>query len=390
MLYSPRMQGNAYPFRPTSDEFQSDALCDGQFLTDNAQFHPSKRSHSRGSRPRVADGFVQSSDISNPRSFSVPKRVYGYRRGDDMPAMQDSVLATDPDSGNNQIAGQVMGRYLPKALVRANGLGRTRSLCKSEVDAMNAAENSRITRTSSSKSSARHGSIGGKTPVVMTLQRPNLGKLFACEESPSVSRSVACTAVEFHHLHAEVGIASTKFPQLIENYHLPASTDVPDSVVVCTSAAYRHTDGLEVTHSGFSLKDSYGNSLKFADPKTMFTSNTSTDEECVREPSSFSSPMPMNDERWAGPAYSNSPPPSSLPFPKFSIQQLRTSSLEIPLSDFEPSEEAVGSGSQSAPATPSRSLCCDSSLTAEFLGLGLDVANATKDLRRILNLDAKT
>lgn len=39
---------------------------------------------------------------------------------------------------------------------------------------------------------------------------------------------------------------------------------------------------------------------------------------------------PPMKERWAGPAFSNSPPPSLLPVPTFIRRQLRTSSLEIP------------------------------------------------------------
>lgn len=37
-------------------------------------------------------------------------------------------------------------------------------------------------------------------------------------------------------------------------------------------------------------------------------------------------------ELWAGPAYSNSPPPSSLPMPKFSLRTKRNASLEFPTS----------------------------------------------------------
>ncbi|XP_038996510.1 uncharacterized protein LOC120121125 [Hibiscus syriacus] len=38
----------------------------------------------------------------------------------------------------------------------------------------------------------------------------------------------------------------------------------------------------------------------------------------------------MYSELWAGPAYSNSPPPSSLPVPKFSPRVKRTMSLDLP------------------------------------------------------------
>eukprot|EP00252_Welwitschia_mirabilis_P014850 TRINITY_DN32897_c0_g1_i1.p1 TRINITY_DN32897_c0_g1~~TRINITY_DN32897_c0_g1_i1.p1 ORF type:complete len:248 (+),score=38.45 TRINITY_DN32897_c0_g1_i1:552-1295(+) len=92
---------------------------------------------------------------------------------------------------------------------------------------------------------------------------------------------------------------------------------------------------------------------------------------------SFSFTRPSS-ENWAGPAYSNSPPPSSLPLPKFSLRERRSVSLELPvvsneLSDISGSSPRVKS--VSLPASPSRQ---DSSL---------EIASATKNLRRILNLD---
>lgn len=73
-------------------------------------------------------------------------------------------------------------------------------------------------------------------------------------------------------------------------------------------------------------------------------------------------------ELWAGPAYSNSPPPSSLPIPKFSLRQKRTVSLELPLPS---SGIELPPVAKSAPPSPSRE--CFSS--------------ATENLRRILHLD---
>lgn len=83
-------------------------------------------------------------------------------------------------------------------------------------------------------------------------------------------------------------------------------------------------------------------------------------------------------ELWAGPAYSNSPPPSSLPIPKFSLRVKRTVSLDLPAAD--PFVD-VHPTTNSAPASPIGELhpsvaelfACDDS--------------ATKTLRRILNLD---
>lgn len=85
-------------------------------------------------------------------------------------------------------------------------------------------------------------------------------------------------------------------------------------------------------------------------------------------------------ERWAGPAYSNSPPPSSLPIPKFSMRPpKRTVSLDLPVThgtDFN-----VQPTAKSAPASPSRER------SPSMRDLFLSADSATKTLRRILNLD---
>ncbi|GAB4830401.1 hypothetical protein Ancab_020038 [Ancistrocladus abbreviatus] len=91
----------------------------------------------------------------------------------------------------------------------------------------------------------------------------------------------------------------------------------------------------------------------------------------------------MNDsasfsELWAGPAYSNSPPPSSLPIPKFSLKPKWTVSLELPGSDPVVSLHAIA---KSAPTSPTRGLTYP---PVDFL---CDDDSATKTLRRILNLD---
>ncbi|KAL3517592.1 hypothetical protein ACH5RR_020181 [Cinchona calisaya] len=89
-------------------------------------------------------------------------------------------------------------------------------------------------------------------------------------------------------------------------------------------------------------------------------------------------------ERWAGPAYSNSPPPSSLPIPKFSVRPKRTVSLDLPTSsasdiDFHPI-------AKSAPASPTRERSPSPSDLFND-GVRVSVDSATKTLRRILNLD---
>ncbi|KAH6799645.1 hypothetical protein C2S51_036129 [Perilla frutescens var. frutescens] len=108
-------------------------------------------------------------------------------------------------------------------------------------------------------------------------------------------------------------------------------------------------------------------------------------------------------ERWAGPAYSNSPPPSSLPLPKFSMRPKRTVSLDLPTLASE--IDNVRPIAKSAPTSPTRGRSpspvdlFDPSNLFELpsarntfdppsTGDVLDRADsATKTLRRILNLD---
>lgn len=103
------------------------------------------------------------------------------------------------------------------------------------------------------------------------------------------------------------------------------------------------------------------------------------------------SPCLHMTENWAGPAYSNSPSPSSLPLPKFSMRQLRSVSLELLPSNNDEFGGAVTAatiaGSHSAPASPTRDAPEYSPPRAKMQGFSLDVASATKNLRRMLNLD---
>ncbi|MBA0686207.1 hypothetical protein Goari_013822 [Gossypium aridum] len=83
-------------------------------------------------------------------------------------------------------------------------------------------------------------------------------------------------------------------------------------------------------------------------------------------------------ELWAGPAYSNSPPPSSLPIPKFSLRVKRTVSLDLPAAD--PFVDVHPTGN-SAPASLTGELHPS---VAELFGCD---DSATKTLRlRILKL----
>ncbi|CAN4093704.1 unnamed protein product [Withania somnifera] len=93
--------------------------------------------------------------------------------------------------------------------------------------------------------------------------------------------------------------------------------------------------------------------------------------ECLNDEFSYS-------ELWAGPAYSNSPPPSSLPIPKFSVKPKRTVSLDLPSSH---SDIDLPPFAKSAPASPTR----ERSPSPGVLSDSID--SATQTLRRILNLE---
>ncbi|KAG6438303.1 hypothetical protein SASPL_103240 [Salvia splendens] len=122
-------------------------------------------------------------------------------------------------------------------------------------------------------------------------------------------------------------------------------------------------------------------------PKTPSPSACEPPKILKRIAKSCSIPIPMDikfesrvegfqfSELWAGPAYSNSPPPSSLPMPKFSLMPKRTVSLDFPMVA---SEVDLPCLSKSAPASPRERSPSDL----------FDITDsATKTLRRMLNLD---
>ncbi|CAA7388202.1 unnamed protein product [Spirodela intermedia] len=84
-----------------------------------------------------------------------------------------------------------------------------------------------------------------------------------------------------------------------------------------------------------------------------------------------------DSERWAGPTYSNSPPPSSLPMPNFSLCQ-RTVSFEISRPIFGNEDRPHA---KSAPSSPDKKSYFSSS---DFF---IRTDTATQGLRRILHLD---
>uniref|UniRef100_A0A0E0K915 Uncharacterized protein n=1 Tax=Oryza punctata TaxID=4537 RepID=A0A0E0K915_ORYPU len=87
---------------------------------------------------------------------------------------------------------------------------------------------------------------------------------------------------------------------------------------------------------------------------------------------------PSRPELWAGPAFSNSPPPSSLPIPKFSLHQKRSVSLELPPAGRSDDVE-VPLHAKSAPSSPT------AGSGVSFFSVS-DTAIATENLRRILHL----
>lgn len=131
--------------------------------------------------------------------------------------------------------------------------------------------------------------------------------------------------------------------------------------------------------------------------QTPFTTPNSSSDNKTR--SKTSTPVPINDkdckkertftpdgrglllsELWAGPTYSNSPPPSSLPMPKFSVRPKRTVSLDLPGSCPEIEMRKVAN---SAPSSPRRG-DLDSTSPRDFF---VNADSATKTLCRILNLN---
>jgi len=87
---------------------------------------------------------------------------------------------------------------------------------------------------------------------------------------------------------------------------------------------------------------------------------------------------PSRPELWAGPGFSNSPPPSSLPIPKFSLHQKRSISLEFPPADRS-DDEVLPVHAKSVPSSPT------AGSGVSFFSDN-DAAIATENLRRILHL----
>ncbi|CAA7044135.1 unnamed protein product [Microthlaspi erraticum] len=82
-------------------------------------------------------------------------------------------------------------------------------------------------------------------------------------------------------------------------------------------------------------------------------------------------------ELWAGPTYSNSPPATSVPIPKFSLKQKRTISLSFPAP--ESGDDDIRGVAKSAPVSPTSSGPDDNPFHC--------TVSATLTLRRMLNLE---
>lgn len=96
----------------------------------------------------------------------------------------------------------------------------------------------------------------------------------------------------------------------------------------------------------------------------------------------------VGNERWAGPAYTNSPPPSAVPLPKFSKKQPRTFSLELSSVTHQLAETTSNQSLGDTTLRPrSSGSPCSVSPPHDQKGVW-DVTFATKDLRRMLNLDS--
>ncbi|KAI9182369.1 hypothetical protein LWI28_024676 [Acer negundo] len=147
----------------------------------------------------------------------------------------------------------------------------------------------------------------------------------------------------------------------------PSSSITPSPTVISNSRSVDNT----ITKSKTTVK-SNPIAINFKTPKNErpFNGRFPNDFETL----SYS-------ERWAGPAYSNSPPPSSLPIPKFSMRPKRTVSLELPVANDISGMEMSHPFAKSAPPSPTRGH------TGSTRDAFVSADSATQTLRRILNLD---
>lgn len=169
----------------------------------------------------------------------------------------------------------------------------------------------------------------------------------------------------------------------------PAKPKVTDTSVVITSTERLGPDPSVLPKEGSGILQSIAAAMKSTEitgngiPVTLKDSASSDGIDSIQAespPSSCdhlggSSPV-LEMEKWAGPAYSNSPPPSSLPFPKFSMQQMR--SIATDLIDASEGEKNIDQVLQTQKKVQSSN--------GSSIQFGFDVS-ATQDLRRLLGLN---
>ncbi|GLJ53233.1 hypothetical protein SUGI_1134570 [Cryptomeria japonica] len=170
----------------------------------------------------------------------------------------------------------------------------------------------------------------------------------------------------------------------------PAKPKVMDNSVIITSTERLGPDPSVLPKEGSGILQSIAAAMKSTDiisgngnPETLKDSAMSDGMDPLQAESppsgsdylSGSSPV-FEMEKWAGPAYSNSPPPSSLPFPKFSMQQMR--SIATDLMDASEGAKNVDQGLETQKKVQSSN--------GSSIQFGFDVS-ATQDLRRLLGLN---
>ncbi|XP_062019497.1 extensin [Rosa rugosa] len=190
--------------------------------------------------------------------------------------------------------------------------------------------------------------------------------------SPSKSfRGINCRTFQ-----SGTGILPTP-PPLKSSSTTTTSTSTPVSKKPCPPSAYSPKTPTPSADSQFDAKPKF-----YSDSKAVSRSNVRTNPIPINA-RNLKKEKPFNEsfsfsELWAGPAYSNSPPPSSLPIPKFSVRPKRTVSLELPSSVSAIEMHPIA---KSAPPSPTR----EHSSSKRDLFHNAD--SATRTLRRILNLD---
>lgn len=184
-------------------------------------------------------------------------------------------------------------------------------------------------------------------------------------------------------------------PEMIDDLNISTDPLGPDPSVLPKEGS----GILQSVSSGVKASEAMGNELPKMLKEFQSVSFEGVDYSKVGNPSSsgFASPV-FESEKWAGPAYSNSPPPSSLPFPKFYMQTMRSIAMDLidanqcsnnvevmDSSLVSPSEDKVHPPLPIAPEKAQSTFTAVRSCS-NSLQFGVDTS-ATQDLRRLLGLD---